>query len=159
MDTETPTTFYGWAVVEIMGHQTFAGYVTQENHFGTSLLRIDVPEVPATTEMRNQHRQNGYGYDKVEVLVPAVAAFTRYFGGSSLYGLTPCTEEVAQAAYKKLKKTPISVVYLPELSPPETVLQKLLPERDGREPEDSYDHEWFETEVPFAEPVYEGDEE
>jgi hypothetical protein len=36
--------FKTWAIVEVMGHQTFAGFVQEQVIAGTAMLRIDVPE-------------------------------------------------------------------------------------------------------------------
>lgn len=54
-----------------MGHVRFAGRVTEEVRFGVVLGRCDVPQNDGTW-------------------------VTRYFGGSSLYGVTPVTEERAR---------------------------------------------------------------
>lgn len=40
----TKTTFEGWAVVELFGHNQIAGYVTDAPQFGTSMMRVDVPK-------------------------------------------------------------------------------------------------------------------
>lgn len=34
-----------WGVVEIMGHQRYAGYVSEQTLGGAALIRVDVPEV------------------------------------------------------------------------------------------------------------------
>jgi len=89
--------FESWAVVELMGHHVLAGYVTEAEHFGTALLRIDVPADPEDTEAR--------------------PAFTKYFGAASIYGVTPCSEEFARVARKRTSERPVSV-YMPELYSP-----------------------------------------
>jgi hypothetical protein len=122
---EATGSYEGWAIVEILGHQTFAGQVRPEPLFGTEMLRIDVPEIAERSATERRYGPGGYG--AYEVRYPAIPGFTKFFGGASLYCLTPCTEEVARAAVIKLAKKPISAVYLPELEPEEKVLQKLLP--------------------------------
>ncbi|MBY0548745.1 MAG: hypothetical protein K2W95_15855 [Candidatus Obscuribacterales bacterium] len=62
--------FEGWAMVELMGHVRLAGYVTEEEHFGAKLGRIDVPLEQGTV--------------------------TQFFGGSSVYRVTPCSEVIAK---------------------------------------------------------------
>lgn len=62
-----------WAVVELMGHVKMAGRITEEEHFGTKLGRIDIPS------------SNGEGYS------------TQWFSGGSIYRVTPVSEEVARA--------------------------------------------------------------
>jgi hypothetical protein len=63
--------FGQWAILELMGHVRLAGFVTEEAHFGTALGRIDVPGADGPT--------------------------TQYFGGASVYRLTPTTEEIARS--------------------------------------------------------------
>lgn len=72
---ETPE-FKTWAVVEVMGHVEYAGYVSQENIAGAPMLRIDVPE-------SGSH-----------------PAFTKYIAPSALYGISPCSEETARLRSK-----------------------------------------------------------
>lgn len=62
-----------WCVLELLGHVKVAGYVTEEELFGTKIGRIDIPA--------DDERE----------------AITQYFGGQSLYRLTPVTEDVARA--------------------------------------------------------------
>lgn len=78
------TGFKSWAVVEIMGHQTYAGMVSEETIAGAAFLRIDVPETPER------------------------AAYTKFFGASSIYCITPVNEETAQLALKAYAKSPIN---------------------------------------------------
>lgn len=71
--------FDTWAIVELMGHRKIGGRVTEQIIAGAPLLRIDVPEVTG---------QPG---------------FTQFYGPSSIYSLTPTTEEIATkfAAYRR----------------------------------------------------------
>jgi hypothetical protein len=85
-----------WAVVELMGHVKMAGFVTEEERFGAKLGRIDIP-------------QGDEGQDP----------FTQYFGGSSVYRITPTTEELARQMAVAWRPRPISVYDLktvPQLS-------------------------------------------
>jgi hypothetical protein len=84
--------FEGWAIVELMGHRRLAGYVTEEEHFGTAMLRLDV-----------------HGAD------PAAAVVTQLYGGSSVYCLTPTTEDIARKLGERLRPAPVSRY---ELEPP-----------------------------------------
>lgn len=87
-----PTTqkFEQWCIVDIMGHQRFAGLVTEQTIGGASFVRIDIP-----------------GTDKQP-------AFTKCFGASSIYCITPVTEEVAKAMAASLKQAPLNVWDFPE---------------------------------------------
>lgn len=72
-------TFREWAVVEIMGHRRFAGFVSEQSVGGASFVRVDVP---AVGEM---------------------PPFTKLFGASSIYCISPCTEETARAFAAKFE--------------------------------------------------------
>jgi hypothetical protein len=77
--------FETWAIVEVMGHVEYAGFVTAETIAGCAMLRVDVPEVK----------------DR--------AAFTKYLSTGALYGITPCSEETARARASAIKAVPFSV--------------------------------------------------
>jgi hypothetical protein len=66
--------FEGWAVLEILGHRRVAGYESEATIAGAVMLRIDIPGPNAG--------------DPVKA--------TQYYGGSSLFCLTPTTEELAR---------------------------------------------------------------
>lgn len=82
--------FNQWAILEIMGHNTFAGLVSEQTIGGASFVRVDVPAV-----------------DNLQ-------AFTKMFGASSIYCITPVTEEVAIARAKTLRQQPMAVYDLPD---------------------------------------------
>ncbi len=65
--------FAEWAIVELMGHRKLAGWVTEVELAGAALLRIDVPATEAG------------------------AAVTSFVSATSIYCLTPVSEEVARA--------------------------------------------------------------
>lgn len=90
MTSTIPSQFAHWAVLEIMGHQRFAGYVSEVAIGGSSMLRIDVPAVGA------------------------LPAFTRYFGAASVYSISPVTEELARNIAQQLEQQPVTVYDLPE---------------------------------------------
>lgn len=96
-DTETKSTFESWAILEIMGHRKLAGRVTEEVIAGSALIRIDVPPV--------DDREGAYGQQ-----LPARPQFTQYFNSSSLFSLTPCTEEVARQAADEFRDYPVELV-------------------------------------------------
>jgi len=83
-----------WAVLEQLGHRRTAGLVSEEERFGTLLGRIDVPRPETDT-----------GF------------VTVYFAGSSVYSLTPCTEEVARAVAKSNQPAPVHSYELPKALP------------------------------------------
>lgn len=72
--SETPDE---WALVEIMGYHRTAGRISEVERFGAKMLRVDMP-------------------------LPDGEWATKLYGGSSIYGITPCTEEVARATAERL---------------------------------------------------------
>lgn len=79
-----------WAIVEIMGHKRYAGYVSEEVLGGASFVRVDVPD------------QNG------------CKAFSKMFGAQSIYCITPVSEDAAKAAASQFKEQPLSEWDLPD---------------------------------------------
>src|ERR1035437_1825880 len=67
-----------WCSLEMMGHVQVFGIVTEEEHFGLKMGRIEIP-------------------------VSELEFKTQFFGGSSVYRLSPCTEELARrnAGYRR----------------------------------------------------------
>lgn len=78
------------AIVELYGRQVIAGMVTEEEHLGTTMLRVDVPEVDGRP------------------------AFTKFYGSGAIYGITPIDEVGMLAAVERLRARPISVYVLPD---------------------------------------------
>ncbi len=87
--SESPE-FKQWAILELLGHVKVAGLVTEETHFGTALGRIDIPTADG-------------------------AFITQYFGGSSVYRLTPTTEAIARSVAERNQPTPAHRWELPAL--------------------------------------------
>ena len=83
----TTETFDQWAILELMGHVRIAGRVTEEEHFGAKLGRIDIP--------------NGDGFT------------TQYFTGGSIYRLTPTTEDIARGVALRNQPEPVHRWELP----------------------------------------------
>lgn len=85
-DTEGPSEFRQWAIVELMGHVRLAGMVTEEERFGAKMGRIDIPG-------------------------PGDGIFaTQYFSGGSIYRVTPTTEEVARKIALQYQPTPAALL-------------------------------------------------
>lgn len=66
-----------WGIVELMGHVTLAGRVSEVKRFGVELGRVDVPDMRPGAD-------------------PGAVSKTHYFGGHSLYRYTPCDEQTAR---------------------------------------------------------------
>jgi len=88
METDT-NKFEQWALLEIMGHQRYAGLLTEQTIGGASFLRIDIPEVDGKQ------------------------AFTKYFGASSVYSITPMEKDAVLILAGKLRQEPIKPWELP----------------------------------------------
>lgn len=77
------------AVVELFGHTMVAGYISEEEHIGSSLLRVDVPGIDG------------------------VSAFTKFYGSKAIYGITPTDEETMLAAVRQMRVKPVALYILP----------------------------------------------
>jgi hypothetical protein len=74
--------FRAWCIVELMGHVTLAGFVTETEIGGGKLMQIDVP--------------------KSKGMQP----FTSFFGSSSVYKLTPVDEETVRTYCERAQQQP-----------------------------------------------------
>ena len=88
-------TFAEWCVVEMLGHRRTGGHVTEQEVAGAKFLRIDIPATP--------------GYEPMTQLV----------NPSSIYALTPTTEELATAAARLSRPEPVSRWQLGALRSPD----------------------------------------
>jgi hypothetical protein len=66
-----------WALVEIFGHQRIVGFLTQQSFGAGVLFRVDVPDLLKDGAVTRK-------------------GFTRYFGLSAIYSITPITEEIVR---------------------------------------------------------------
>ena len=106
-----------FAVVEVMGHNTFAGKVSEHVIGGSAFIRVDVPEIPERRwkEKRSvwNSAKNSYEVNEVEESTPVMPAFTKLIGASSIYAITPCSEEVAKRFAEQKCVVPVTVLDLP----------------------------------------------
>jgi len=72
-----------WAIVELFGHNVIAGEVTSVAIAGTEMLRVDVPAVDDA------------------------APFTKFYGGSAIYAITPVDEATGWMAVEKFRTRPV----------------------------------------------------
>jgi hypothetical protein len=76
-----------WALVELFGHQRIVGYLSQQT-FGTGVLfRVDVPDLLKDGKKVRE-------------------GFTRYFGLSAIYSITPCSESMVRQMLPHVDGTP-----------------------------------------------------
>lgn len=78
-----------WAVLELFGHQVIAGQISEVPIAGVAMLRVDVPPV------------NGK------------AGYTKFYGGSAIYGITPTDQGSALHAAQHLDAAPITPYTIP----------------------------------------------
>ena len=90
------STFDAWCIVEILGRKVVAGRVTEQVIAGQGFVRVDVPAVGDRS------------------------GFTQLYGPSSIYAITPTTEEVATAYAARNVAAPIHLfqLALPERTNP-----------------------------------------
>ncbi len=103
--------FSEWAVVEVMGHQRYGGYVSEQTVGGASFVRVDVPSVNVRRPKHTvQYLQPGetIGERTVEHETITLPAMTKLFGALAIYCITPCTEEVARAAAVSCDREPVT---------------------------------------------------
>lgn len=81
--------FNEWAKLEIMGHQTFGGLVSEQTLAGSAFIRLDIPAIPGQ------------------------APQTKFFNPASVYCITPTSEEVARGIAQTIEHKPISRYDLP----------------------------------------------
>lgn len=90
--------FEGFALVEIMGHQRVAGFVTTEYFGNVAVFHVVMPEVPAEELEIQTHQwidtERLEAGSRVRISRPKVEQFV---AASSLYRLTPCTQADAVA--------------------------------------------------------------
>jgi hypothetical protein len=76
-----------WALVELFGHQRIVGFLSQQS-FGTGVLfRVDIPDLTKDGKVVRK-------------------GFTRYFGLSSIYSITPVDEPTVRALLPNIDGTP-----------------------------------------------------
>lgn len=94
-DDETESSdegFATWGVVEIMGHRSLAGKISEQELFGSKFLRVDIPVEDA-----------GDGPPMV----------TQFYGGAAVFSLLPTSEEVARRSARTMRPDQVHVYGLP----------------------------------------------
>lgn len=89
--------FNEWAIVEVMGHQKYAGIVTEQAIGGCAFVRVDVPRIEA--DGRSPEQQ----------------AFTKLLGQGSIFAITPVSESVARTVAATTRAAPVHVYDLPSV--------------------------------------------
>lgn len=93
-----------WAILELMGHVRLAGKLSEEERFGAKVGRIDIPKPPS----EDCPVCNGTGAYKDEACLSCDQFLTQFFGGGSVYRITPVSEQVARDVARKISAAPVS---------------------------------------------------
>jgi len=111
----TQAKFDGWAVVDVLGHQRYVGYVTTEAYGAAVLFRVDVPALEARERVTKRPGTVGNRYVPAgsRVIEGAVDGYTKLIGSGSIYTITPCTQEAALKALEAMQARPLMSVALP----------------------------------------------
>jgi hypothetical protein len=81
--------FKEWAVIELFGRQKIVGLVSEATLAGGQFLRVDVPAFDGQPP------------------------FTRFFGPSAIYSISPIAEELALSLMFSYRNQPVSRFELP----------------------------------------------
>jgi hypothetical protein len=114
--------YEGHAIVELMGHNVIAGYVSEQTIAGVAMLRVDVPKVGDQEP------------------------FTKFFSGGAIYGITPTTQEIAERAAQRLRSRPVSEYVVPVPPPRPTLVDSTT---GDDEDDDEDDDEYQDSEIGF----------
>lgn len=118
MNEQQQARFEGWAIVDVMGHQRYVGFVTTEAYGQAVLFRIDVPALDERERVTKRPEYCGPNGSYVPpgstVKEGAVAGYTKLVGSGSIYTITPCTKEAALSAVEEMQSRPLMQVTLPE---------------------------------------------
>lgn len=91
--SDEQATFDEWAILELLGHVRTAGRITEVTLFGAAMGRIDIP-------------------------TPDGGMITQFFGGGSVYRMTPTTEEIARVVALSNQPAPVYRFELREIAEP-----------------------------------------
>jgi hypothetical protein len=107
--------FEGWAVVDVMGHQRHIGFVTTEAYGQAVLFRVDTPGLDEREFVltRPESASDTWCPAGSRVRRSASPAHSILIGASSIYEITPCTEEAARHAIEKNQARPLILIEMP----------------------------------------------
>jgi hypothetical protein len=128
MEGANQSSYSGWALVELFGHQREAGFVTTQYFGDKAMFQVDVPEIGAREETLTAPRYIDGVFAPVGTVVSrgAIPGRSRLLGPGALYAINPATEEAVRAAISASERREIKVISLPEGKQ----LAAALPEND-----------------------------
>lgn len=92
-------TFAEWVILELLGHRRLAGYLTEQEIAGASFLRLDIPG--------DSTPEDGDGDLEIGMRGGFVGGTTQFYSPSSVYAITPTSEEIARAAARGSRPAPV----------------------------------------------------
>lgn len=115
--------FDSYAIVEIFGHQKYAGYVTTQA-FGTAVMfRCDIPGLEERERVSDRagYFDGKYYPAGTTIKEGSTQPYTKLFGVGAIYCITPCTQEACLKAVEEIQPRPLMLVSVPPekaLGPP-----------------------------------------
>lgn len=97
---EPKAAFSEWCVLELMGHRKLAGLVTEQQIAGQGFLRLDIYKAGEPLTLAPQEDSH---------------VATQFYSPSSVYCITPCSEDTARAFATAHQIQPVSRWELPQL--------------------------------------------
>ena len=116
MTTDQQSSFEGWAVLEIFGHQRYAGYVKTQVFGTASMFHLEVPPLEERTRETKRAGSDGKGNwlpAGSTVKEEATPGYSKLFGVGAIYAITPCTQEAAMKAVEEIQPRQLMLVSLP----------------------------------------------
>ena len=103
-----------WAKIELLGHVTLAGRLSEEERFGGKVGRVDIPQ--------------GEGF------------VTQWFGASAVYRVTLVSEKVARHVARQSNYAPVSAWDFPKQVP--ALVGPVGEAEEGEEDDDEREQRW-----------------
>src|SRR5271166_5407811 len=121
MQTTEQAQFEGWAILEIFGHQKYAGYVKTEYYGTACMFRCDVPPLEERERVTRGGCYVASAEDSRQWVPPgstvkqaATVGYSKVFGPGAIYCMTPCDQEAALLAVEELQPRGLMLVSLPK---------------------------------------------
>jgi hypothetical protein len=149
--TDTPPT---WAIVELMGHVTIAGRLTEEEKFGSKLGRLDIPDgqgcsgisagwcpVCGDCTCKDPTDMNDdacplHSHTSEHGEVQGERWRTTYFNGGSVYRIQVVSEAVARHVARSVGHLPVSPWDFPKQLPAAEPAEAHVPSHYERDEDD-----------------------
>lgn len=114
------STYEGWAILEIFGHQKYAGFVKTEYYGTACMFRCDVPPLKereqvtkSGTYVETENDSSTWVPPGSTVKKAATIGYSKLFGVGAIYSMTPCDEAAALRAVEELQPRSLMLVSLP----------------------------------------------